>query len=73
MVFVDGAMRWLDGVVRTRQASGRVLGRTEERCAKRVSVVALDGRGMHIVGRDVQPAKVVRRMLVVVIVVSQAQ
>ena len=72
MVFADEAMRWLDVVVRTRRASGRVLGRTEEKCVRRVSVVELDGRGKHIVGRDAHPAKVVRRTLVVVILVRQA-
>jgi len=52
-------MRWLDVVVRTKWARGKPAGRTEEMWLKRVSVVVLDGRGMHIVGREAQPAKVV--------------
>lgn len=57
----------MDVVVRTKWARGRPAGRTEETWLKRVSVVVLDGRGMHIVGGEAQPAKVVRRMFVIVI------
>ena len=39
VVCVDGTMRWLDVVVRTRWRSGRVVGKTEERWVKRVLVV----------------------------------
>jgi hypothetical protein len=60
-------MRWLDVVVSTRRACGRRAGRTEEMWLNRVSVVVLDGRGMHIVGEDAQPAKVVRRIFVMAI------
>jgi hypothetical protein len=60
-------MRWLDVVVRTKWARGRPTGRTEEMWLKRVSVVVLDERGMHIVGGEAQPAKVVTRMFVMVI------
>lgn len=60
-------MRWLDVVVSTRRAYGRRVGRTEEMRLNKVSVVVLDGRGMHIVGEDAQPAKVVRRMFVMAI------
>jgi hypothetical protein len=60
-------MRWLDVVVRTKRERDRPAGRTEEMWLKRVSVVVLDGRGMHIVGGEVQPAKVVRRIFVIAI------
>jgi hypothetical protein len=60
-------MRWLDVVVRTRRACGRQAGRADEMQLNRVSVVVLDGRGMHTVGGHEQPAKVLRRMLVVAI------
>ena len=62
---VDGVMRWLDEVVRTKRASGTFVGRTDETCVRRSDVVVLDGRGMHIVEGDVHPAKVVSRTLVI--------
>jgi hypothetical protein len=63
----DGAIRWLDAVVRIRRASGRPVGRMDDIRVKRVSVVVSDGRAMHIVGGDAQPAKVVRRTFVMAI------
>jgi hypothetical protein len=65
VVVEDGVMRWLEVVVRTRRARGRLVGRTDEMRAKRASVVVVDGRGMHIVGGESQAGKVVRRMLVI--------
>jgi hypothetical protein len=65
VVMVDGVMRWLDVVVRTKRASRAFLGRTDETCVRRSDVVVLDGRGMHIVEGDVHPAKVVSRTFVI--------
>ena len=62
---VDGVMRWLDVVVRTKRASRASLGRTDETCVRRSDVVVLDGSGMHIVEGDVHPAKVVSRTFVI--------
>jgi hypothetical protein len=66
-------MRWLDVVVRVNRANGRLLGRTDETRVRRVSVVVLDGRGMQIVGLDAQPAKVVRRTLVIMLRVLRTE
>ena len=65
VIMVDGVMRWLDVVVRTKRASDTFVGRTDETCVRRSDVVVLDGRGMHIVEGDVHPVKVVSRTLVI--------
>ena len=65
VMMVDGVIRWLDVVVRTKRASGTFVGRTDERCVRRSDVVVLDGRGIHIVEGDVHPAKDVSRTLVI--------
>ena len=65
VMMVDGVMRWLNVVVRTKRASGTFVGRTDETCVRRLDVVVLDGRGIHIVEEDVHPAKVVSRTLVI--------